>query len=195
MLVPLKLGPYGAGGWSEDRRTGGHGLFQDIARPRPVPYSLLSICGISAIPPVFSSVSSPWPSTDQVRPSSALTDIFPSISNRLLARSSVIALMMEAVRASETSVNSYQSTRSYKRKDRHLHTHCRENLRVYLGVYWRCLLPVKNFFYRCEVHCLASYVAVYEVLQRGQDGKDGRHLKSALDWSEDRCKFQQLFSS
>jgi hypothetical protein len=41
------------------------------------------------------------------------------------------ALMMEAARTSETSVNFYQTTRRYNPKDSHLHTHRRENLKSY----------------------------------------------------------------
>jgi hypothetical protein len=42
-----------------------------------------------------------------------------------------IALMMEAVSASETSVNFYQTTRRYNPDDSHLHTRRRENLKSY----------------------------------------------------------------
>jgi hypothetical protein len=38
----------------------------------------------------------------------------------------VIALMMKAASTSETSVNSYQTTRRYSPEDSHLHTHRRE---------------------------------------------------------------------
>jgi hypothetical protein len=41
----------------------------------------------------------------------------------------LIALMMEAVQASETLVNSYQSTRRYNPEDSHLYSHRRENLK------------------------------------------------------------------
>jgi hypothetical protein len=44
---------------------------------------------------------------------------------------SLIALMMEAVQTSETSVYSYQSTRRYNPEDSHLYTHRRENLKSY----------------------------------------------------------------
>jgi hypothetical protein len=40
--------------------------------------------------------------------------------------------MTEAVQTSETSVNSYQSTRRYNPEDSRLHSHCRENLRAYV---------------------------------------------------------------
>jgi hypothetical protein len=56
----------------------------------------------------------------------------------------VIALMMEAARTSETSVNFYQTTRRYNPEDSHLRTHRRENLKSYLCVvtdFWRDLLP------------------------------------------------------
>jgi hypothetical protein len=57
------------------------------------------------------------------------------------------ALMMEAVRTSETSVNFYQTTRRDVPEGCHLHTHRRENLKsqnawrsswhsVQLGLYW-----------------------------------------------------------
>jgi hypothetical protein len=39
--------------------------------------------------------------------------------------------MMEAARASETSVNFYQTTRRYNPEDSHLRTHRRENLKSY----------------------------------------------------------------
>jgi hypothetical protein len=40
-----------------------------------------------------------------------------------------IALMMEAARTSETSVNFYQTSRRYNPEDSHLRTHRRENLK------------------------------------------------------------------
>jgi hypothetical protein len=40
--------------------------------------------------------------------------------------------IMNAVQTSETSVNSYQSTRRYNTKDSHLHSHHREKLKSYL---------------------------------------------------------------
>jgi hypothetical protein len=43
----------------------------------------------------------------------------------------LIALMMEAARTSETSVNFYQTTRRYNPEDSHLHTNRRENLKSY----------------------------------------------------------------
>jgi hypothetical protein len=43
-----------------------------------------------------------------------------------------IALMMEAVKTFETSVNVYQTTRCYNPEDSHLRTHRRENLKSYL---------------------------------------------------------------
>jgi hypothetical protein len=45
-----------------------------------------------------------------------------------------VALMMEAVQISQTSVNSHQSTRRYNPEDGHLHGHYRENLRSYLNM-------------------------------------------------------------
>jgi hypothetical protein len=43
----------------------------------------------------------------------------------------LIALMMEAVKTSETLVNFYQTTRRYNPEDNHLRTHRRENLKSY----------------------------------------------------------------
>jgi nucleoside diphosphate kinase len=45
---------------------------------------------------------------------------------------SLIALMMEAVRTSETSVNFYQTTRCNNAEDSHLHTRRRENLKSHM---------------------------------------------------------------
>jgi hypothetical protein len=45
---------------------------------------------------------------------------------------SLIVLMMEAARSSETLVNFYQTTRSYNPEDSHLRTHRRENLKSYI---------------------------------------------------------------
>jgi hypothetical protein len=42
-----------------------------------------------------------------------------------------IALIMEAARTSETSVNFYQTTRRYNPENSHLHTRRRENLKSY----------------------------------------------------------------
>jgi hypothetical protein len=44
-----------------------------------------------------------------------------------------IALMVEAARTSETSVNVYQTIRRCNPEDSHLPTHRRENLKSYLG--------------------------------------------------------------
>jgi hypothetical protein len=43
-----------------------------------------------------------------------------------------VALMMEAARTSETSVNFYQTTRRYNPEDSHRHTRRRENLKSIL---------------------------------------------------------------
>jgi hypothetical protein len=40
-----------------------------------------------------------------------------------------IALLMEAIDTSETSVNFYQTTRPNNPEDSHLHIRCRENLK------------------------------------------------------------------
>jgi hypothetical protein len=50
----------------------------------------------------------------------------PSSGRRDIA---LIALMMEAARTSETSVNFYQTARRYNPEDSHLRTHRRENLK------------------------------------------------------------------
>jgi hypothetical protein len=44
----------------------------------------------------------------------------------------LIALMMEAARTSETLVNFYQTIRRYNPEDSHLRTYRRENLKSYL---------------------------------------------------------------
>jgi hypothetical protein len=51
---------------------------------------------------------------------------------RLLTRGWLIALMMEAVQTSETSVNSYRSTRRYNPEDSHLRTHRCEDVKSYV---------------------------------------------------------------
>jgi hypothetical protein len=43
----------------------------------------------------------------------------------------LIALMMEAARTSETLVNFYQTTRRYDPEDSHIRTHRLENLKSY----------------------------------------------------------------
>jgi hypothetical protein len=45
----------------------------------------------------------------------------------------LIALMMEAVRTSETSVNSHKSTRGYNPEQSHLRSHRRGNVKPYSG--------------------------------------------------------------
>jgi hypothetical protein len=45
--------------------------------------------------------------------------------------SSLIALMMDAARTSETLVSFYQTTQRYNPEDSHLHTHRRENFQSY----------------------------------------------------------------
>jgi hypothetical protein len=48
---------------------------------------------------------------------------------------SLITLMMEAARTSETVVNFYQITRRYNPEDSHLRTHRRENLKSYTSCF------------------------------------------------------------
>jgi hypothetical protein len=56
--------------------------------------------------------------------------------------------MMEAVQTSETSVNSYQSTRRYNPEDGHLGTHRRKNLESYtkakFSVIYLSVKPLKS---------------------------------------------------
>jgi hypothetical protein len=52
---------------------------------------------------------------------SALPDLLHFISTDIARAASLIALKMVAVQTSETSVNSYQSTRRYNPEDSHLH--------------------------------------------------------------------------
>jgi hypothetical protein len=66
--------------------------------------------------------------------------VFWAVAECRVATVPLIALMMEAVRTSETSVNSYQSTWRYNPEDRHLHTHRREDLRSY----WNKLFGTGN---------------------------------------------------
>jgi hypothetical protein len=53
--------------------------------------------------------------------------MFTNVSEVLAT--SIIALIMEAARTSETSVNYYQTTQRYNPEDSHLRTHRRENLK------------------------------------------------------------------
>jgi hypothetical protein len=46
----------------------------------------------------------------------------------------IIALMMEAARNPETSVNFYQATRRNNPEDSHLHTHRSVNLKFYMSL-------------------------------------------------------------
>jgi hypothetical protein len=52
-----------------------------------------------------------------------------------MCAASIIALMMEAARTSETLVKFYQTTRRYNPERSHLHSRRRENLKSYLRVY------------------------------------------------------------
>jgi hypothetical protein len=64
-------------------------------------------------------------------------------TNITIAKLAVIALMMEAVSTSETSVNFYQSTRRNNSEVSHLHTRCRENLKSHNHYYGLILVFVK----------------------------------------------------
>jgi hypothetical protein len=55
--------------------------------------------------------------------------MFTNVSEVLAA--SIIAVMMEAARTSETLVNFYRTTWCYNPEDSNLHTHRRENLKSY----------------------------------------------------------------
>jgi hypothetical protein len=58
-----------------------------------------------------------------------------------------IALMMEAVRTSETSVNFNVTARRYIPEDSKLHTRCRENLKSHVCIYVRqfVIKPVEKY--------------------------------------------------
>jgi hypothetical protein len=62
----------------------------------------------------------------------------------------MVALMMEAARTSEMSVNFYQTTRRYNPDDDHRRTHRRENLKSYL---------------RFIVACPSVFVCVHVVIE------------------------------
>jgi hypothetical protein len=69
---------------------------------------------------------------------------------------SIIALMMEAASASETSVKFYQTTMRYNPVDSHLHTRRRENLKSYKIIqlyksYHFILLPTLSLAYMFKV--------------------------------------------
>jgi hypothetical protein len=54
---------------------------------------------------------------------------------------SIITLMMEAARTSETSVNFYQTTQRYNPEDSLLHTRFRENLKSHAtGLFALCFV-------------------------------------------------------
>jgi hypothetical protein len=55
--------------------------------------------------------------------------------------------MMEAVSTSETLVNFYQTTRCYNPEDSNLHTHRRENLKSYLGLYHLIYFSSVHYIY------------------------------------------------
>jgi hypothetical protein len=57
---------------------------------------------------------------------------------------SITALMMEAARTSETSVNVYQTTRRYNPEDSHLHTRLRENLKSQATGFFELCFVQKN---------------------------------------------------
>jgi hypothetical protein len=59
--------------------------------------------------------------------------LLPPSSGRSASETiTLIALMMEAGRTSETLVNFYQTTRRNNPEESHLRTHCRENLKSYI---------------------------------------------------------------
>jgi hypothetical protein len=62
-----------------------------------------------------------------------------------ILRKKIIALMMEAVRTSETLVNFYQTTRRCNPEDSHLRTHRRKNLKSYFDIE-KVRFPTMQFF-------------------------------------------------
>jgi hypothetical protein len=58
-----------------------------------------------------------------------LTDVSEVHTTSIIGTMNLIALMMEAVRTSETSVSIYLTTRQYIPEDSKLHTRRRENLK------------------------------------------------------------------
>jgi hypothetical protein len=59
------------------------------------------------------------------------TEFVQQIAAAVKKYASLIALMMEAARTSETLVNFCQTTRRYNPEDSHLRNHRRENLKFY----------------------------------------------------------------
>jgi hypothetical protein len=88
---------------------------------------------------------------------------------------SLIALMMEAARTSETLVNFYQTTQRHNPEDSHLPTHCRENLKSYSIQYIpSCPLSSKSiltFIYHVMAYTRYSWmnaaVAYYQTVNPG----------------------------
>jgi hypothetical protein len=74
----------------------------------------------------------------------------------LVSHGLLIALMVEAARASETLVKLYQTTRCYNPEDSHLHTHRRENLKSYIHFILGMKQSLQNAYKKivCKtVHC------------------------------------------
>jgi hypothetical protein len=69
------------------------------------------------------------------------------VSNQFFARGLLIALMMEAVSTSKTSVNFYQTTRRNNPEDSHLHTRRRESLKSHKNKKYLRLVSSVFYFY------------------------------------------------
>jgi hypothetical protein len=89
----------------------------------------------------------------------------------------LIALMMEAVQTSETSVYSYKSTRRYNPEDGHHRCHRRENLKSYflqLRYHFTVTWPVVNtgacqinyFSFRSSFDVLELFVQILDLWRR-----------------------------
>jgi hypothetical protein len=91
----------------------------------------------------------------------------------------VIALTMETVQTSETSVNSYQTTRRYNPEDSHLHTHRHENLRPY----W----ITTTFSLILSNPQPSIYSTLYHLCSWGSEVKTGKVSGSHGGYYEDGC--------
>jgi hypothetical protein len=69
----------------------------------------------------------------------------------------LVALMTEAAKTSETSVNFYQTTRRYNPEDSHLRTHSREKLISYLI----------TFMFAWQLSCASAVNVTVHVCPRG----------------------------
>jgi hypothetical protein len=129
----------------------------------PTPYNLSDVCTVLVN---ITSVLSWFTNRSLLRVGRTPISQDMTILDKTCREDYYIRVMMQAVQTSETSVNSYQSTRRYNPEGSHLHSYRRENLKLYTMSYSR--LRRNTRFIQVTKTCLNASFCLLSLLSSAQ---------------------------